>query len=200
MVIDFQETLSNDFIGGEPASPEANAALERSLGKSLPQAFRDFLGYADGGEGFIGDNYLVLWSVSEIGDYNRAYQVEEYAPGLLQFGSNGGGGAYAFDTRKTGFPVVMVPFVGMELKYARTIAPTFDAFLEWLRTDNGGDSRRRNRQNLAGKEIFEVQPVVLGGSPTDPGNKVLLTRRQHIEAVRYWNRIIRELRLREAEH
>ena len=43
-------------------------------------------------------------------------------------------------------------------------------------------------------EIFEVQPVILGGSPTDPANKVILNRQQHIEAVRYWNRVLKELR------
>lgn len=43
-------------------------------------------------------------------------------------------------------------------------------------------------------EIFEVQPVILGGSPTDPANKVILNREQHIEAVRYWNRVLREVR------
>jgi len=54
---------------------------------------------------------------------------------------------------------------------------------------------RINRiQDCIGKEIFEIQPVILGGSPTDPGNKAILTRQQHIEAVRYWNNIIRALR------
>jgi hypothetical protein len=43
-------------------------------------------------------------------------------------------------------------------------------------------------------EIFEIKPVRLGGSPTDPKNKVALSRQQHIEAVRYWNRIIRNLK------
>jgi len=47
---------------------------------------------------------------------------------------------------------------------------------------------------LAGLEIFEIHPVILGGSPTDPANKTALTRQKHIEAVRYWNRKIRELR------
>jgi hypothetical protein len=54
--------------------------------------------------------------------------------------------------------------------------------------------RRRDRQQLAGKEIFEIKPVILGGSPTDPANKTVLTRQQHIEAVRYWNKIISDLR------
>ncbi len=54
---------------------------------------------------------------------------------------------------------------------------------------------RRNRaQDCAGKEIFEIQPVILGGNPTDPANKAILTRQQHIEAVRYWNKVVRDLR------
>jgi hypothetical protein len=45
-----------------------------------------------------------------------------------------------------------------------------------------------------GKEIFEIKPVILGGSPTDPVNKIFLSREEHIQAVVYWNRIIKELR------
>ena len=55
------------------------------------------------------------------------------------------------------------------------------------------DRRQGSSQN-AGMEIFEVQPVIVGGSPTDPANKILLSRDQHIEAVRYWNRLINDLR------
>lgn len=51
-----------------------------------------------------------------------------------------------------------------------------------------------DRKMHAGKEIFEIQPVILGGSPTDPSNKTVLTREQHIQAVVYWNRQIRRLR------
>lgn len=54
--------------------------------------------------------------------------------------------------------------------------------------------RRRDGERLAGKEIFEIKPVILGGSPTDPANKTVLTRQQHIEAVRYWNKLIGDLR------
>jgi hypothetical protein len=56
------------------------------------------------------------------------------------------------------------------------------------------DIRRKRVQDCAGKEIFEIQPLILGGTPTDPGNKAILNRQQHIEAVRYWNNVIREMR------
>lgn len=55
------------------------------------------------------------------------------------------------------------------------------------------DRHRRGSGNR-GSEIFDVQPVIMGGSPTDPENKAYLTREQHIEAVRYWNGVIQELR------
>lgn len=55
-----------------------------------------------------------------------------------------------------------------------------------------------NKRNLnarpQGQELFEITPIILGGSPTDPKNKVWLSRQQHIQAVRYWNRIIRKMR------
>jgi len=58
-------------------------------------------------------------------------------------------------------------------------------------------SSNKNRDRLSdstGKEIFEVHPVILGGDPTDPANKVVLTREEHIKAVRFWNRVIAEER------
>lgn len=45
-----------------------------------------------------------------------------------------------------------------------------------------------------GMELFEIKPVIFGGDPVDPQNKTWLTRQQHFEAVRYWNRLIRDLR------
>ncbi|QDQ26009.1 hypothetical protein FNU76_06385 [Chitinimonas arctica] len=51
-------------------------------------------------------------------------------------------------------------------------------------------SRRLADPSTKGMEIFEITPIILGGDPTDSSNKVMLTRKQHIEAVRYWNEII----------
>lgn len=43
-------------------------------------------------------------------------------------------------------------------------------------------------------ELVEIKPIILGGDPTDPQNKTWVTRKQHFEMVRYWNRVISELR------
>ncbi len=60
--------------------------------------------------------------------------------------------------------------------------------------DRSSDFRGDGEPSLAGKEIFEIKPVILGGSPTDPENKVALTREQHIQTVRYWNKVVSDLR------
>jgi hypothetical protein len=54
--------------------------------------------------------------------------------------------------------------------------------------------RRLRQAEMAGKEIFEIKPVILGGDPDDPANKAVLSRADHIRAVVYWNRLIRGIR------
>lgn len=61
-------------------------------------------------------------------------------------------------------------------------------------------SIRRANPKIAGMEIFEIKPVLLGGDPVDPKNKTVLTRQQHIEAVRYWNNVIRKMRKGHGKH
>jgi hypothetical protein len=59
---------------------------------ALPQGYLDFLYRYNGGEGFVGPNaYVIFWRLGELAELNEAYQVAEFAPGLLAFGSNGGG-------------------------------------------------------------------------------------------------------------
>ena len=45
-----------------------------------------------------------------------------------------------------------------------------------------------------GMELVEIKPVIVGGDPVDPQNKTWVTRQQHFELVRYWNRVISDLR------
>jgi hypothetical protein len=99
----------------------------------LPTDYLDFLARSNGGEGFVGREYLILWKAEEIVTFNSDYQVEEFAPGIILFGSSGGGEGYAFDARELKFPVVRVPFIGLDLKYAEPVAPSFSEMIVRLR-------------------------------------------------------------------
>lgn len=127
-----KERLLAKFNGNPPADASSIRLLETNTGLRLPEDYAKFLQEMDGGEGFVGNAYLILWRAGELLEMNKAYQVAEYAPGFFLFGSDGGGEAFAFDTRSDAKPIVSVPFVGMELKVARPVASKFTAFLEEL--------------------------------------------------------------------
>jgi SMI1 / KNR4 family (SUKH-1) len=113
-----------------PPAPEALIRkLEIVLGLTPSADYVQFLRQSDGGEGFIGDAYVILWRIEELLEFNKAYEVAEYARGLLLFGSDGGEEAFAFDMRSTSKPIVSVPFIGMELKLALPVAAGFREFL-----------------------------------------------------------------------
>jgi hypothetical protein len=122
------------FNGNPPAEAEVIVQLEADSGLNLPGEYKDFLRQQNGGEGFIGNAYAILWRAEELLEMNKSYQVHEYAPGLFLFGSDGGGEAFAFDMRMNAKPIVSVPFVGMELKEARPVASNFNEFLQALFT------------------------------------------------------------------
>ncbi|MDA8146762.1 MAG: hypothetical protein M0Z27_11975, partial [Thermaerobacter sp.] len=90
---------------------------------------------ANGGEGMIGDNsYLVIWPAEQIIQLNEAYSVNEFTPGLVYFGSDGGGMAYAFDTKDDRTRIVELPFESIHAEDAKFCGQTFTEFLQYLHT------------------------------------------------------------------
>lgn len=47
--------------------------------------------------------------------------------------------------------------------------------------------------SLEGLDIHEVHPVKFGGSPTDPANKIPLTRIEHAKYTTWWNKFLRNM-------
>ena len=134
----FSEPFVGDFDSNSPCAPEIMAVVESHFGCMLPCDYKVFMSKHDGGEGFVGGHYVILWRAGELIDFNRNYEVSKYAPGLLIFGSNGGGEAFAFDTRhREEMRIRMVPFIGMSLKDAKLVADTFESFLVRLAESHG---------------------------------------------------------------
>ena len=132
IMVAVQEFLDN-FQCRPPASSAAIAEFEKQLGAKFPQDYVAFLLLANGGEGFVGESQpLILWPVEQLISVNDGYHVRDYAPGLLVFGSNGGGDAYGFDTRSPDWRIVEMPFIGMDWSEASPVASTFGAFLKRL--------------------------------------------------------------------
>jgi len=120
------------FKGNEPATVSAISDFEAESGIKLPDEYIQFLKRTKGGCGFVGSNYVDMYPVDKLNEYNRGYGVAEFAPELLLFGSNGGGEALAFDRRYDKWPVVMVPFIPLDIREAVRIAPSFATFFDSL--------------------------------------------------------------------
>lgn len=126
--------LLNDFSFEESASKEVLSELDKLC---LPDDYLSIFTKLNGGEGFIGKEYLILWKAEELIPFNREYEVDQYAPGIFLFGSNGGGEGFGFDTRSQPYEVVEIPFIGMDLKYAIPLADSFTHLLERMRDSDG---------------------------------------------------------------
>lgn len=118
-----------------PAAAAVVDGLSANLGVTLPKDYTNFLREHNGGEGFIGDSYIILFKAEELVNFNREYEVEKYAPGILLFASNGGGEGYGFDTDDVEMPIVRIPFIFMERqsteRIARDLADLFARLEDW---------------------------------------------------------------------
>lgn len=112
-----------------PATISLIESAEAKLGIVFPRDYVEFLLLSNGGEGFVGNNYLIMWEVGNLCSNNEEYEVAVNAPGLLLFGSNGGSEAYAFDRRYQHCNIVRVPFVAMNLEDTIIFSQSFVDFL-----------------------------------------------------------------------
>lgn len=119
-----------DFKGNPPAREADLRTFELQSGIKLPTDYEQFMRKMNGGEGFVGNGYVIIYPIEKLLEYNSGYRFEEYVPGLFLFGTNGGGEAFAFDRRNEDWSIVMVPFIPLELREAVTIAPRFATFFE----------------------------------------------------------------------
>lgn len=113
-----------------PASESALIELSKIAEGRLPDDYLALLRIADGGCGFVGDNYLLIYAAADV---VREGRFEEFMPHLLFFASNGGGEGFAWDLSRTPLMIVNVPFIGMtDEGIARDFGTTIDAFLRRL--------------------------------------------------------------------
>jgi hypothetical protein len=125
------DKLFAKFDANPPASRDSVARCQSNLRFPLPADYVQFLENMNGGEGFVGKNYLMAWPIEDLIQFNKDYFVDVAAPELLLFGSSGGGEAFAFDTRSSPPPIVAVPSI-VCLEDAIVIARTFNSFLQHL--------------------------------------------------------------------
>jgi hypothetical protein len=117
------------------AAPHALADMAATLNVQLPDDYVDFMRFSNGAEGSVGESYLVVWPVDEIVDLNQTYRVDDFAPGLVLFGGDGGNTGYAFDKRSAPPRIVEVPLIGMDVNATEYCGASFVEFLRYVARD-----------------------------------------------------------------
>jgi len=100
---------------------------------NLPDEYKNFLNTFNGGEGSIGNNYIRLWSFSELIELNNDYAVDEFLTNIILIGSDGGDTAYGI---KMNNKYIEVPFIGMDDDEVSEIANNFDDFINYISTND----------------------------------------------------------------
>ena len=86
---------------------------------------------SDGLEGFVNDEaYLAISATSDIHRLNEAAAVHDFLPGVLIFGTNGGGTGYGIEWLDTGTRYVEFPLVGMDRSEVTPLGVSFAEFLD----------------------------------------------------------------------
>lgn len=126
------KTLLAQMKQNPGASEVSLHSLIKNSWVALPEWYLNLLRISNGAEGLVGNSYLGLWPAEEIIDINNNYCSREFHPGMLLFGSNMGGVAYAFDGREGKASIVEVPFDSIDPDDMIHRGDTVDDFLEFL--------------------------------------------------------------------
>jgi hypothetical protein len=129
-------------------------------------------------EGWHGDDYLIVFDESEASDLTARYELGRWLAGYSIIGLKGWDD---FIVKGVDGLLVTVPTVPIVSEY---LAPlSFSIKTNQINPD----------ERLAGKVKWYTKPMVFGGDPTAKENMVWVTLEQHVQLVKWWNELYREM-------
>ena len=122
-------------------------------------------------EGWLGDEYLILFDTSEVGAASDRYAISRWLPAHQVIGLRGWDDLLIKNHMGQVFSVPSVPIS------AEYVAPFPVASNPTLSPDS----------RFTGKIKWYVQPISLGGDPTSDANTTWVSHEQHGQLVAWWN-------------
>lgn len=86
-------------------APYSGGVIEKINEVLLPKDYVEFMKKHNGGEGDIGETWLILYPLEELQEINDDYEIEQFLPNHIIIGSNGGGELYGIDGKGNYFNV-----------------------------------------------------------------------------------------------
>ena len=123
-------------------------------------------------EGWLGDDYLILFDESEVLAASDRYAISELLPGYQVLGLHGWDD---FILRDSVGQTYSVPTVPTDLKY-----------LSPLRLPEDGASLIPDPR-FSGRIKWYTKPIIFGGAPSDEKNLTWVSHEEHAQLVKWWN-------------
>jgi hypothetical protein len=125
-----------DFPKNNQNSKVTIEEVEKYSNLKLPDDYIFYLENYSEIDQFIGAEFIKLWSLEEIIEANKNYNIFEKLPKTIGIGTNGSGEfiGIVFDSNNT-VKIIISPFVDLNAKYHTEIGISFTDFL--VRLDKG---------------------------------------------------------------
>jgi cell wall assembly regulator SMI1 len=129
---DLIEKIKHTWSKGQETTESDIRRIETDFDVKLPDDYKEFLLWSNGGEGQIGGLYLSIWPIERLRELNEGYAINHYLPGILGIGSDGGGKCYGLDYRDNAVAprFVQVPFGDLDFESLTVLGRTFREGLE----------------------------------------------------------------------
>ena len=135
-----------EHMDKRPGASEASLrALVEQSWVTLPEWYLSLLRISNGAEGVVGSSYLGLWSAEEVIGHNNECCAQKFYPGMLLFGSDMGGMAYAFDGRKGKSSIAEFAFISSFPEDVISRGDTIDEFFQFLVSQFSSDDNADRR-------------------------------------------------------
>ncbi|MCY0969516.1 SMI1/KNR4 family protein [Chryseobacterium wangxinyae] len=107
--------------------------IEDTIGFELPQDYKDYsIEYAEN-EDFIGEEYVRLWSIENLIDWNIDYRIFENLPNTIAIGDNGNGEFIGIQfIGNVSYEIILSTFIDLDPEYNIEIGKSFTDFIERL--------------------------------------------------------------------
>ena len=129
-------------------------------------------------EGWLNDDYLVLFSGTEIDGISQRYDIAQSLPGFAVIGLRGWDD---FIVRDQCGDTYTIPAVPIDRRYLQAYSLPEPITLEI-------DGR------FQGKIKWYITPLIFGGDANDPKNLTWVSLEQHAQLVVWWNKKYRAAR------
>lgn len=138
---DFAALLGKNFRSHLPASSAEVAQLNTAFGGQLPEDYKDFFAWSDGGEGGVGELYISIWTIKQVIDLNAQYAISKrLGKKFVGIGTDGGDYCFAVDLDAQA-RFVVVPLGALAVVEVKFLAINFVEGLTKIRNgDITGDN------------------------------------------------------------